>query len=236
VKQKVLLPGDSEYVSPCFFVTKKPGTGKTASKGRLCYDYRKLNSYVKPKQFPLTSSKNFFNQSSRFKVFCMLDIQNAFLSIPLTERAKQLLAIITPFGTFLPQRTPFGLKTSPSAFCFAISKVLDSLDFVQFYMDDILIGASNDEEMVENLITVCKRLHKFNLKIRLSKTSFFVKEVKVLGVVFNANGKRIDPGKIKAIKEFGPIDSLKKVQTFLGMLAHLLYHILAVLATLYMPC
>ncbi len=106
------------------------------------------------------------------------------MSIPLTERAKKLLAIITPFGTYLPQRTPFGLKTSPSAFCFAISKVLDGLPYVQFYMDDILIGATSYEEMVQNLITVCKRLHKFNLKIRLSKTSFFVKEVKVLGVIF----------------------------------------------------
>ncbi len=30
---------------------------QTASKGRLCYDYRKINSYVKTKQFPLTNSK-----------------------------------------------------------------------------------------------------------------------------------------------------------------------------------
>jgi hypothetical protein len=46
VKQKVLVPGDSEYVSPCFFVTKKPGQGKTASKGRLCYDYRKPRLFL----------------------------------------------------------------------------------------------------------------------------------------------------------------------------------------------
>jgi hypothetical protein len=219
VKQKVLLPGDSPYCSPCFFVTKKPGQGKTASKGRLCYDYRKLNAHVKTKQFPLNNSKNFFNESSKFKIFCVIDIHNAFLSIPLTEKAKKLLAIITPFGTFLPQRTPFGLKTSPSAFCYAINHVIGHLPFIQFYMDDILIGAESDEKMIDNLIIVMQRLKQFNLKIRLSKTSFFVKEVKVLGVIFSAQGKRIDPSKIKSIQEFGPIDTLKKVQTFLGMLA-----------------
>jgi len=200
-------------------VTKKPGQGQTASKGRLCYDYRKINSYVKTKQFPLTNSKNFFNESAKFKVFCVIDICNAFLSIPLTERAKKYLAIITPFGTFLPQRTPFGLKTSPSVFCFTISKVISDLPWIQYYMDDILVGAANNEEMVDHLIIVMQRLVKFNLKIRLSKTHFFVKEVKVLGVIFSAVGKRIDPSKVKAISDFGPIDTLKKAQAFLGMLA-----------------
>jgi len=179
-------------------VTKKPGQGQTASKGRLCYDYRKINSYVKTKQFPLTNSKNFFNESAKFKVFCVIDICNAFLSIPLTERA---------------------LKTSPSVFCFTISKVISDLPWIQYYMDDILVGAANNEEMVDHLIIVMQRLVKFNLKIRLSKTHFFVKEVKVLGVIFSAVGKRIDPSKVKAISDFGPIDTLKKAQAFLGMLA-----------------
>ncbi len=31
ITNKVLEPGDSEYTSPCFFVTKKPGEGKTSS-------------------------------------------------------------------------------------------------------------------------------------------------------------------------------------------------------------
>ena len=215
----ILRPGDSEFTSPVFFVTKKPGEGKTASKGRLCFDYRRINEVIKTKQFPLTSSKDFFNESSKFKIFCVVDICNAFLNIPLTERAKQYLAIITPFGTFIPQRTPFGLKTSPAAFCFAISKVIGHLSYVQYYMDDLLIGAANDQQMAEHLIEVMDRLAKFNLKIRLSKTHFFVKEIKVLGVIFSAQGKKVDPAKVKAISQFGPIDTLKKVQTFLGMLA-----------------
>ena len=75
----ILRPGDSEFTSPVFFVTKKPGEGKTASKGRLCFDYRRINEVIKTKQFPLTSSKDFFNESSKFKIFCVVDICNAFL-------------------------------------------------------------------------------------------------------------------------------------------------------------
>ncbi|MFO0000574.1 MAG: hypothetical protein ACK559_05550, partial [bacterium] len=49
----------------------------------------------------------------------------------------------------------------------------------------------------------------------------YVTEVKVLGVIFSAVGKKVDPEKVKAIKEFGAIDTLKKAQCFLGMLAFL---------------
>ncbi len=41
VKNGVLSPGDSPFTSPIFYVTKKPGEGKTASRGRLCFDYRR---------------------------------------------------------------------------------------------------------------------------------------------------------------------------------------------------
>jgi hypothetical protein len=80
-----------------------------------------------------------------------------------------LTAIITPFGIFRPTRTPFGLKTSPSAFCAAINKILGDLKFVLAYMDDLLICANSADEMTENLIQVFERLAKYNLKIQLSK-------------------------------------------------------------------
>ena len=102
VKNGVLSPGDSPFTSPIFYVTKKPGEGKTASKGRLCFDYRRINSLIKAKNFPLLTTKNFYDQAAQFKYFSIIDIQNAFLSIPLTERARQYLGIITPFGIYLP--------------------------------------------------------------------------------------------------------------------------------------
>ncbi len=221
VKNGVLSPGDSPYTSPMFYVLKKSAEGKTAAKGRLCFDYRKINSLIKNKNFPLSSSKNFFDGAAKFKYFCILDIKNAFLSIPLTEQARKLLAVITPFGTFLPNRTPYGLKTSPSAFCFALYKVIGDLPFCHFYMDDIHVGGSTKRELMDNLKIVMDRLYKFNLKIQLSKTKFYVTEVKVLGVVFSSVGKKVDPEKVAAIQNFGEINTLKKVQCFLGMLAFL---------------
>jgi hypothetical protein len=139
-----------------------------------------------------------------------------FLSIPLTERAKIRSAIKTPFGVFLPQRLPFGLKTAPSAFCQAINKIIGDLAFCQIYMDDLLIGASDADEMTKHLQIVFKRLAKYNLKVQISKAKFFEPELKILGVIFSRTGKRIDPDKIKAISDFPPITTSKRVPEIFG--------------------
>jgi len=149
-KNSFLSPGDSSFTSPCFYVLKKsarPG----GLKGHLCFDYRKLNTYVKIKNFPLTTTKNFFDNASKFKFFAVSDIQNAFLSIGLSESTRKFLAIITPFGIFLPNRTPFCLRISPSALCFALKLELGDLPFIQAYMDDLHIGAETERELIDNL-------------------------------------------------------------------------------------
>jgi hypothetical protein len=86
--------------------------------------------------------------------------------------------------------------------------VIGDLEYVQFYMDDLLLGGVDHDDLLKNLKTVLKRLAQYNLKIQLSKTKFYVKEIKVLGVIFSAQGKRIDPDKIKAIDKFDSIDTL----------------------------
>jgi Reverse transcriptase (RNA-dependent DNA polymerase) len=176
---------------------------------------------VKPMHYPLTKIDNLFEKCSKYKLFSLIDIKNAFLSVALTERAKKRSAIITPFGVFLPQRTPFGLKTSPSAFCYVMRLVLKDLDFCEVYMDDIIVCALNEQDMTEKLIKLFETLNRFNLKIQLSKVKFFQRELKVLGMIFSEVGLRKDPAKIQAIKNFPPITTVKQLQKFLGMVTYL---------------
>ena len=88
-------------------------------------------------------------------------------------------------------------------------------------MDDIHVGGTTEREMMDNLMLVLDRLCKNNLKIRLSKTKFYVNELKVLGIIYSSVGNRVDPEKVRVIQDFGPIDTLKKTQCFLGMLCYL---------------
>jgi Reverse transcriptase (RNA-dependent DNA polymerase) len=221
VEQDILEPGDSPFVSPVFYVLKKVNRDATAAEGRLVFDYRKLNSLIRPLNHPITNVKDFFNQASKFKVFTLIDLKNAFLSVKMTKRASKRAAIITPFGVYKPKRSPFRLKTSPSAFCYALNHVLKDLPFCVWYMDDIVIGASNEAKMFERLKIVFARLAKYNLKIQLHKIRFFQRKLKILGVIFSAQGKQIDPEKIQAIEAFPEPTNLKETQRLLGMLCYL---------------
>ena len=53
VKNSVLEPGDSEFLSPVFFVTKKASDDTTVRKARVVFDYRKINKIMKSNNFPL---------------------------------------------------------------------------------------------------------------------------------------------------------------------------------------
>ena len=56
----------------------------------ICFDFRKLNSMIKPLNFPITNQKNFFDQAAKYSIFRSVDVRNAFLSIALTEHLKRL--------------------------------------------------------------------------------------------------------------------------------------------------
>ena len=81
VNNKILLPGDSNCVSPVFFVSKKIGDGENAEKGRLVFDYRKLNEKIKSKNFPLTPIQSFFDEAANYKIFSIIDVRNAFCQL-----------------------------------------------------------------------------------------------------------------------------------------------------------
>ena len=70
-------------------MSKKPSDGNDAVLGRLVYGYRNLNAKVKPLNFPLANLNNLFDNISKYKIFSVIDIRNAFLSVSLTKRAKK---------------------------------------------------------------------------------------------------------------------------------------------------
>ena len=73
VENEILSPGDSDTVSPVYFVTKKQNKDKTAVSGRLVFDYCRLNEKIKGMNFPLTPIKNFFDQASQYSCFAAID-------------------------------------------------------------------------------------------------------------------------------------------------------------------
>lgn len=80
----------------------------------------------------------------------------------------QKTAIITPFELFEYKYMTFAAQT----FQRHMSKVLDGLDFIFPYIDDILIASSNADEQEKHIIAVFDRFKKFNMSINIKKCVF----------------------------------------------------------------
>ena len=69
---------------------------------------------------------------------------------------------------------PFGLTNAPVAFMCLMNNILSNyLDFVVFFIDDILIYSKNEQEHNEHLRIVLQVLREQQLYAKFSKCDFF---------------------------------------------------------------
>jgi hypothetical protein len=89
--------------------------------------------------------------------------------------------------------------------------------FVQVFLDDILIYSKNEREHEEHLRIVLSCLRENKLYGKLSKCSFFQKEIHYLGHIISGEGISVDPEKVKAIMEWPVLKNAHEVRSFMGL-------------------
>ena len=207
-----LKRGLSHCVSPITFATKKDGTT------RVCIDYTTLNKYTVTMTYPIPLIQSLpLHLTSRHKIFSVIDMTEAYHQIPMSDEASKLAAIITEFGTFLPLRTPYGLKNAPAFFCKLVADIVNGMEsFVFTYLDDFLIFSENIEQHLVHLDQLFQRLSDFGMFIKKEKCHFARKSVLFLGHEISADGMRPLTDKVEAINAMDPPTNLRELRSFLG--------------------
>jgi len=100
------------------------------------------------------------------------------------------------------------------------------------YIDDVLVCGKTLEESLDNLRKVIDRLLYFGLRGKAPKCKLGMTELKFLGTIISAQGKRPDPKKIKAIMEIEsphqdkkPSRAKTRLMAFLGLAGFYRHHI-----------
>ena len=157
-----IRPSTSPAGAPILFVKKKDGSL------RLCVDYRGLNNITVKNRYPLPLIDGLVDQLRLARIFTKLDLRGAYnlLRIALGEEWKT--AFRTRYGLFEYCVMPFGLTNAPASFQALLNEVLrEYLDvFVIVYLDDILIFSQNEEQHVEHVRTVLRRLEENSLFVK----------------------------------------------------------------------
>src|SRR5690606_18454128 len=89
--------------------------------------------------------------------------------------------------------------------------------FVVVYLDDILIYSKDKEQHIQHVKQVMKKLRDAQLQVKLSKCVFHAKEVEFLGFIINSEGVKMDQNKVKSILDWRPPQSVKDIQSFVGL-------------------
>ena len=95
---------------------------------------------------------------------------------------------------------PFGLKNTAQTFQRFMDSILQDLDFVFVYLDNILVASKSRKEHKQYLIILFGRLQTHGLVINLKKCQFGVEQIHFLGHCVDKDGIRPLPSKVEAVK------------------------------------
>jgi hypothetical protein len=98
-----------------------------------------------------------------------------------------------------------------------MEQVLQVLQNVLIYIDDLLINTDTHEWHLEALEQVLLKLHKNYLKINLDKCLFSDNQVSYLGFTLTTQGIKPGEAKLRAIKNATAPNDVKSIRSFVGL-------------------
>jgi hypothetical protein len=148
----------------------------------------------------------------------MIDGFSGYNQIYVLPEDREKTTFTTPWGTFMYAKMPFGLMNAGETFQHAmdISFIGEKDKFVVIYLDDITVFSKYDQEHYQHLEKVFLKCRKYGLSLNPKKSLFSMKEGKLLGHIVSAEGVKIDPSRVEAIKTLSLPRSKKEIQSFLG--------------------
>ncbi|UYV69009.1 K02A2.6-like [Cordylochernes scorpioides] len=195
--------------------------GKPNGDIRLCVDLSRLNEHVQREVHPMPVVEHMLGQLGEARFFSKLDANSGFHQIPLSPDCQHLTTFITPFGRYKYCRMPFGISLAPEYFQKVMSIILQGMDGVMCYLDDILIFASDSKTHDRILRLVLRKLKEAKVTLNKAKCVFGVPRINFLGHILDEDGIRPDPAKIEAVAKMPAPTDVHGVRRFIGMVNHL---------------
>ena len=92
---------------------------------------------------------------------------------------------------------------------------------IQVYVDDMLVKSLCENDHLDDLQETFNTFRLYNMKLNPNKCMFEVTIGKFLGFMVSQRGIEVNPEKVRAIMELGPLGTVKEVQSLNGKIAAL---------------
>jgi len=166
MKMGAIRESSSPYASPVVVVKKKDKAN------RICVGYRKLNKLTVFDPESMLTAEHLFQKLNGDKYFTRIDLSKGYWQISIPEEDISKTAFVTPDGSYEFLKMPFGMINSAATLKRAMKKLLQGVDNVEFYWDEILVYTRMWEEHIKALQELFKCLLEAGMTIRPTKCLF----------------------------------------------------------------
>ena len=211
LKNDIIEESQSNWSSPCILVPKHDGGF------RFCTDFRKVNDKTKSDSFPIPRIADCIDQIGNAKFVSTFDMLKGYWQVPLTQRAREISAFVTPSGLYQYKVMPFGMKNAPATFQRMVNKLVRDIDGCEGYIDDVVIFSDNWSDHICQIERFFQIMREAKLTINLMKSEFGKATVKYLGHIVGQGQVSPLDAKIQTIVKYPIPTSRKELARFLGM-------------------
>lgn len=211
IEAGVIEPSSSPYCSPIVIVKKKDGTN------RFCIDFRAINKITVFDAETIPNADDIFVQLSGCRYVSKFDLSKGYWQLPLGQSSKEITAFQTPMGLYQFSVMPFGLVNASASFSRLMRKLLEGMQCVDNFIDDVIVFTRTFREHVCVMKDFLQRLRAANLTVKPSKCFIGYKSLECLGHIAGNEELRPLPDKVSAISNFARPSTKKQVRSFLGL-------------------
>lgn len=156
------------------------------------------------------------------KYFTVVDLANAFFSIPLHKECQFWFAFTFKGKRWTYTRLPQGYTESPTIYATEMSANLERFEppcgsKILLYVDDILLCSKTNEECKKDSIALLKFLASQGHRASKNKLQWCQEKVKYLGHTISQEGRNLDEGRKTAILQIPLPITKRQMMQFLGM-------------------
>lgn len=204
---------NSQWAAPIVVVPK-------ADKSiRICGDYKvTVNQSVEEEQYPLPNTEDLFATLAGGTLFSKIDLSHAYQQLELEKDSEKYLTINTHKGLYVYHRLSYGVSSAPSMFQNVMDQILQGLEHVTCFLDEILVTGKTRTEHLRNLEEVLSRLESYGVRVKRAKCTFMQERVEYLGHLIDREGLHPTETKVAAIRSAPQPTNITELRSFLGLL------------------